>query len=138
MTDRPARKLFVNLAIRDLKRSVEFFTHLGFAFDPRFTDEHATCMIVGEDAFVLLLEEDRFREFTKREICDTSTHSEGLFAVSCASREEVDRIVETAVAGGGKHALEPQDHGFMYVWSFYDLDGHHWEVMWMDPAAVAE
>jgi hypothetical protein len=136
VTDRPSRKLFVNLAVRDLKRSVAFFTELGFAFDPRFTDDKATCMILSDEAFVMLLEQDRFRDFTRKQICNTGTHTEALLAVSCASRAQVDEMVETAVAAGGKHAMEPQDHGFMYGWSFYDPDGHHWEVMWMDPATI--
>jgi len=131
-----SRKLFVNLAVRDLKRSVDFFTKLGFSFDPRFTDDKATCMTVGDDAFVMLHVEDRFLEYTKNRICDTRTHTEGLFALSCESRAEVDAMVKTAVAAGGRHALDPQDHGFMYGWSFYDPDGHHWEVFHMDPAAV--
>jgi uncharacterized protein len=133
-----SRKLFVNLAVRDLKRSVEFFTRLGFTFDPRFTDESATCMIVSDEAFVMLLVEDRFRDFTKRRICDTRTHTEGLFCVSTGSRAEVDEMVKTAIAAGGSHAQEPIDHGFMYGWSFYDPDGHHWEVMYMDPKALEQ
>ena len=128
--------MFVNLPVRDLKRSVEFFTRLGFTFNPRFTDEQATCMIVSEEAFVMLLVRERFREFTKKQLCDTSTHTEGLVALSCGSRAEVDGMVKTAIAAGGTHAVDPIDHGFMYGWSFYDLDGHHWEVFWMDPSAV--
>ena len=92
-------------------------------------------MIVSEEAFVMLLVEDRFKDFTRKRICDTTTHTEGLFALSCASRAEVDDMVKTAIAAGGSHAADPQDHGFMYGWSFYDPDGHHWEVFWMDPAA---
>jgi predicted lactoylglutathione lyase len=130
------RKLFVNLPVRDLHRSVAFFTKLGFTFNPQFTDESATCMIVSEEAFVMLLVRDRFKDFTKKQLCDTTTHTEGLFALSCASRAEVDELVKTAIGAGGTHAQDPQDHGFMYGWSFYDLDGHHWEVFWMDPAAV--
>ena len=136
MTTHDARKIFVNLAVRDLQRSMRFFTQLGFAFDPRFTDDKAACMIVSSEAFVMLLAEPFFKTFTKREICNTSTHSEGLFALSCGSRAEVDEMVNQALAAGGTHAMEPQDHGFMYGWSFYDLDGHHWEVLWMDPKAV--
>lgn len=137
MASRPAtRKLFVNLSVQNLKRSVEFFTKLGFTFNPQFTDETATCMIVSEEAFVMLLVQDRFKDFTKKRICDTTTHTEGLFALSCESRAEVDEMVRTAVANGGAHALEPMDHGFMYNWSFYDPDGHHWEVMYMDPQAI--
>ena len=132
------RKLFVNLPVRNLGRSVEFFTKLGFTFNPQFTDEQATCMIVSEEAFVMLLVEDRFKDFTKKRLCDTTTHTEGLFALSCASRAEVDDMVKTAIAAGGTHAVDAQDHGFMYGWSFYDLDGHHWEVFWMDPQHIAQ
>ena len=127
------RKMFVNLAVRDLKRSVDFFTKLGFTFNQKFTDENATCMIVNDDAYVMLLVEPFFKTFTKRQICDTKTQTEGLFALSVGSRAQVDEMVKTAVAAGGSHALDPQDHGFMYGWSFYDPDGHHWEVFWMDP-----
>lgn len=127
------RKIFVNLSVGDLKRSMEFFGKLGFVFNKQFTDEKAACMVVSKEAFVMLLSESFFKTFTKREICDTSTHTEGLFALSCESRAEVDELVKKAVAAGGKHAMDPQDHGFMYGWSFYDLDGHNWEVFWMDP-----
>ena len=133
-----ARKIFVNLAVRDLPRSMDFFRTLGFDFDRRFTDEKAACMVISADAFVMLLAEPYFRTFTKREICDTSRQTEGLFALSCGSRAEVDDIVKKAIAAGGRHAMDPQDHGFMYGWSFYDLDGHHWEVLWMNPAALQQ
>ena len=133
MAEKRSRKLFVNLAVRDLKKSMDFFTKLGFAFNPKFTDDKAACMIVSEEAYFMLLGEPFFKTFTKRDVCDTSRHTEGLFALSCDSRAEVDEMVKKAVAAGGKHAMEPQDHGFMYGWSFYDLDDHHWEVLWMDP-----
>ena len=136
MTTRPSRKLFVNLPVRELKRSVEFFTKLGFGFDPKFTDAKATCMPLSDDAFVMLLEEDRFRDFTKHQICDTRTHTEGLFALSCSSRAEVDQLVKTALEAGATPAMDLQDHGFMYTKAIYDLDGHHWEIFWMDPAAM--
>ena len=135
MAEKRSRKLFVNLAVHDLKKSMDFFTKLGFAFNPKFTDDKAACMIVSEEAYFMLLGEPFFKTFTKRDVCDTSRHTEGLFALSCDSRAEVDEMVKKAVAAGGKHAMEPQDHGFMYGWSFYDLDGHHWEVLWMDPSA---
>ena len=131
-----SRMLFVNLAVRDLERSMAFWRKLNFEFNPQFTDEHAACMILSDQAFVMLLVESRFKDFTKRELCDTTTSTEGLFALSCTSRDEVDEIVKSAVANGGSHAMDSMDHGFMYAWSFYDLDGHHWEVMWMDPAAA--
>lgn len=130
--------LFVNLPVRELSRSVEFFTRLGFDFDPKFTDDRATCMILGDRACVMLLEDARFRDFTRREICDPTTHTEALVAVSQASRDAVDAMAEAAAAAGAKTAMEPQDHGFMYGRSFYDLDGHHWEVFWMDPELAGE
>jgi uncharacterized protein len=136
MSEKRSRKIFVNLAVRDLKKSMGFFSTLGFEFNPKFSDEKAACMIISDEAFVMLLTEPFFKTFTKRERCDTTKHTEGLFALSCGSRAEVDELVKKAVAAGGKHAMEPQEHGFMYGWSFYDLDGHHWEVLWMDPKAV--
>ena len=136
MTDKIARKMFVNLPVRDLKTSIDFFRRLGFMFNPKFTDENAACMVVSDEAFVMLLAQPFFKSFTTREICDTSRSSEGLFAITCGSRAEVDELVKTAIASGGTKAMPPKDHGFMYVSSFYDLDGHHWEMFWMDPAAV--
>jgi uncharacterized protein len=130
------RKIFVNLAVRDLKKSMDFFRTLGFEFNPKFTDEKAACMVVSDEAYVMLLTQPFFKTFTKREPCDTTKHTEGLFGLSCGSRAEVDALVKKAIAAGGKQAMDPQDHGFMYGWSFYDLDGHHWEVFWMDPKAV--
>jgi predicted lactoylglutathione lyase len=136
MSNATARKLFVNIAVRDLKKSMDFFSALGFAFNPKFTDEQAACMIVNDDAYFMLLSEPFFRGFTKREPCDTTRNTEALMALSCSTRAEVDEIVNKALAAGGTNAMPPQDHGFMYGWSFYDLDGHHWEVLWMDPSAV--
>ena len=131
------RKIFVNLPVQDLGRAMEFFRSLGFDFNMKFTDDKAACMIVSEEAFVMLLTEPFFRTFTKRELWSRDTETEGLFALSCTSRAEVDEMVSKAIVAGGKHAMEPTDHGFMYGWSFYDLDSHHWEVYWMDPATAA-
>jgi hypothetical protein len=136
MTDKTTRKIFVNLPVSNLARTKEFFAGLGFTFNLQFTDDKAACMIISDEAFVMLLAEPFFKTFTERQICDTRTHSEGLFALSCSSRAEVDEIVKKALAAGGQPAMPPQDHGFMYGWSFYDLDGHHWEVMWMAPPQV--
>ena len=131
-----ARKVFVNLPVRDLKRSMEFFSRLGFEFNPQFTDDNAACMVLSEEGFVMLLREPFFKTFTKKAVCDTSSQSEALVALSCESRAEVDSLVKKALANGGSTAMPPQDHGFMYGWSFYDPDGHHWEVFWMDPSHV--
>ena len=129
-------KLFVNIAVSDLQRSITFFEALGFRFNPQFTDATGTCMLVGEDAYFMLLDRERFTGFSKRPLGDPKRETNALFALSVTSREEVDAMVRKAVAAGGSHAVEPQDHGFMYGWSFYDPDGHHWEVFWMDPAAI--
>lgn len=128
-----ARKIFVNLPVADLARSMEFFGKLGFPFNRKFTDEKAACMVLSEEGYVMLLTEPFFKTFTNNALCNTRTHTEGLFALSCESRDEVDTLVHKALAAGGRPAMAPQDHGFMYGWSFYDLDGHHWEVLWMDP-----
>ena len=130
------RKLFVNIPVSDLQRSIDFFEALGFTFNTHFTDATGTCMLVGEDAYFMLLTHDRFVGFSERPMSDVRTQTSALFALSAGSREEVDAMVATAVAAGGSHAVDPQDHGFMYGWSFYDLDGHHWEVFWMDPSFV--
>ena len=129
-------KLFVNIPVSDVQRSIRFFESLGFVFNPQFTDATATCMLVGEDAYFMLLDRERFTGFSKRPLGDPRRETNALFALSVNSRAEVDEMVRKAVAAGGSHAADPQDHGFMYGWSFYDPDGHHWEVFWMDPNAV--
>ena len=136
MTETKPRQIYVNLAVRDLQKSMDFFSTLGLTFNPQFTDDKAACMVINADAYVMLITDPFFRTFTKREPCDTKTHSEALIALSCESRAAVDEIVRKAIDAGGAHAMDPMDHGFMYGWSFYDLDGHHWEVMWMDPNAA--
>jgi predicted lactoylglutathione lyase len=136
MSTNTGRKIFVNLAVRDLTRAKAFFSALGFDYNPKFTDDNAACMVISRDAFVMLLAEPFFKTFTTREVCDTTRETEALIAVSCESRKEVDELVKKAIDAGGRHAMPAQDHGFMYAGSFYDLDGHHWEVLWMDPKAV--
>ena len=133
-----ATKIFVNLPVRDLNRSVEFFTQLGFTFNPQFTDENATCMIVGEDIFVMLLTHAKFRTFTPHPICDATQSTEVLVCLSSESRERVDEMVRKAVAAGGTTYTEPQDHGFMYGHGYQDLDGHIWELIYMEPDATCQ
>jgi predicted lactoylglutathione lyase len=128
-----ARGLFVNLSVRDLPSSVEFFRRLGFKFDRRLTDDQAACMIVNDHAHVVLLSEPFFKTFTKRVVCDRQSHTESMVACSCGSRAEVDELTAKAIDAGGKRAMDPVDLGFMYGASFYDLDGHHWEMVWIAP-----
>jgi len=131
-------KIFVNLPVRDLNNSVGFFAELGFSFNPKFTDETATCMIVSEDIFVMLLTHDKFRTFTPKEICDATKSTEVLVCLACDSREKVDEMVRKAVAAGGTTYNDPQDHGFMYGHGFQDLDSHIWELVYMDPSAAGQ
>ena len=126
----------MNLPVKDLNKSVAFFTKLGFTFNPQFTDENATCMIVGEDIFVMLLVEKFFKSFTKKEICDTSTCTEAILALSVESREQVDQMMNKVIDSGGNERREKQDHGWMYGRSFEDVDGHLWEVLFVDENAL--
>jgi predicted lactoylglutathione lyase len=132
------RLIFVNLPVRDLEASTAFFSALGFGFDEKFTNEECACMVVSDQAYVMLLAEPRFAEFTTRRVADARTSTESILAVSAESREEVDRFADTAFDAGATIAGEPMDHGYMYGRSFHDLDGHLWEVMWMSPEAVAQ
>lgn len=132
------RKIFVNLPIKNLDQSVDFFSQLGFKFNPDFTDETATCMIVSDDIFVMLLTEDKFKTFTPKAICDATQNTEVLVCLSCDSRNEVDTLVSKAVSAGGATYNDPQDYGFMYAHGFQDLDGHIWELMYMEPGAVPQ
>ncbi|WP_437733301.1 VOC family protein [Sorangium sp. So ce1335] len=131
-----SHKLFVSLPVKNLERTMAFFNALGFTINPKVTGDNAACMLIGEHADAMLLVEPFFKTFTNKEICDTATHVEGAFGLSCESRAEVDALVAKALAGGSKEAGPPEDHGFMYSRSFEDLDGHHWEVLWMDPKAA--
>jgi len=131
-------KIFVNLPVRNLNKSVEFFTKLGFSFNPQFTDETATCMIVSEDIFVMLLTHEKFKQFTPKEICDSSKSTEVLVALSSEGRKNIDETVRQAVAAGGTTYNEPQDYGFMYAHGFQDPDGHIWELVYMEPSAIKQ
>ncbi|MFB7109733.1 VOC family protein [Streptomyces sp. NPDC056291] len=131
----PGRMLFVNIPVADLERGKAFFADLGFGFNPNFTDETAACMLVGEHAFVMLLSREKF---AKLPMADPTTHTLGLYCFSVSSRDEVDAVSAAALAAGGSEADGAEDYGFMYSRSFFDLDGHGWQVMWMDPAAAEQ
>lgn len=133
-----SRQIYVNLPVKDLNKSVEFFTKLGFTFNPTFTDKNASCMIISKDIYVMLLVEPFFKTFIKKEIADSKKTSEAIIAISAESREEVDELVGKALANGGKKYNDPSDHGWMYSWSFQDLDGHLWEVLYMDESKIPE
>ena len=126
------RNLYVNLPVKDLERTVDFFTALGFAFNPMFTDENATCMIVNDGTSVMLLVESYFATFTGKPVADAKAVTETLLAISVDSRAEVDDFVARAIAKGAVEYAEPKDYGFMYQRGIADLDGHQWEVFFMD------
>lgn len=126
-------QIFVNLPVKNLNRSVEFFTKLGFAVNPQFTDETTACMIVADNMFVMLLPEAKFKTFTPKHISDASKSTEMILALTRKSREEVDEIVRRALAAGGSTYSRPQDNDFMYSYGFQDLDGHIWEPFFMEP-----
>lgn len=128
--------MFVNLPVKDLNKSVAFFTKLGFTFNAQFTDENATCMIISEDSFVMLLVEKFFQGFTKKPISDASKSTECIIALSADSRAQVDELADKALQAGGSKTIAAADQGFMYSRAFQDIDGHMWEVMYMDPAAA--
>jgi uncharacterized protein len=131
-----ATQIFVNLPVKDLNKAIEFFSKLDFKFNPQFTDENATCMIVGENIFVMLLVEKIFKTFTKKEICDTVKNTEVMVALSTDSKEKVDEMINKAIESGGNESREPQNHGWMYGRSFEDIDGHIWEIIYMDESAI--
>ena len=131
-----ATKIFVNLPVKNLPNSMTFFKSLGYTFNPQFTDETAACMVISEDIYAMLLTHTKFKAFTPKAICDATQSTEVLVCLSCENRAQVDDFVRKAVAAGGSTYNQPQDYGFMYGHGFQDLDGHIWELMYMDPSAV--
>jgi predicted lactoylglutathione lyase len=127
-----AKQIYVNLPVKDLQRSIDFFTSLGFEFNQEMTDDNATCMIVGDNIFVMLLAEPFFKTFTKKELTDATRNTEVIMAISADSREEVDEMVQKALEAGGTASNDKMDNEYMYGWSFQDVDGHLWEVMYME------
>lgn len=131
-------KIFVNLPVKDLDRSKDFYTKIGYSIDPQFTDENAACVVISDDIYAMLLVEPFFQTFTKKEIADATQATEAILALGVESRQQVDELVDRALAAGGSPANEPVDQGFMYLRSFNDPDGHLWEVAYMDMSAMPE
>jgi predicted lactoylglutathione lyase len=130
--------LFVTIPVADLARSKAFYADLGFSFNPAFSDEHGACMLVGEQAFVMLADHEAFAKHSKLPMADATTHALALYCFSVESREDVDAVYDAAIAAGGSKADESEDLGFMYTRAFFDPDGHGWQIMWMDPAAAPD
>ena len=133
-----ATKIFVNLPVKDLNKSKEFFARLGFSFNEQFTEDKAACLVIGENIFAMLLREEFFKTFTKKEIADAKKTTEALIAIDAESRQQVDDMVKKAAEAGGSIYRDAEDHGWMYGHSFADLDGHQWEVLYMDEAALPQ
>lgn len=131
-----ATKIFVNLPVRDLDKSIAFFKHLGFSFNPQFTDETAACMVISESIYAMLLTHPKFKMFTQKDIADATRTTEVILALDAESKAEVDKMVKNALEAGGSRYGDVQDHGWMYLHSFADLDGHQWEIMYMDISAM--
>jgi len=130
------KQIFINLPVADLSRSIAFFSALGFAFNEKWTDTSATCMVIGENIFAMLLTRERFQTFTPNPVADARQTTEVLLCLALDSRNEVDNTVHKAVAAGGRTYNEAQDHGFMYAHGFQDPDGHLWELIYMLPQAA--
>lgn len=130
------QQIFVNLPVKDLERSKAFFTHLGYSVNPQFTNEQAACIVISDTIYAMLLVEPFFQTFTKKPISDAKASTEVLLCLSCDSREHVDTLVAKALEAGGTTPMDKQDHGFMYGHGFEDLDGHQWELMYMDMSAA--
>jgi hypothetical protein len=138
-TTTATRMTFINLPIRDLAASRAFFEKLGFTFNEKFSDRTVGCMVIAEGStYAMLHEPESFKRFTNRPIHDPTQATALMLAISAESREAVDQLADAAEAAGARPATEPQDYGFMYYRTFYDLDGHHWEVTWMDPKAAEQ
>lgn len=132
-------QVFINFPVKDLEKSKTFFGKLGYKFNPQFTDENAACMVISDTIYSMLVTEPKFKTFTSKEIANGHATKEVIVCLSCDSREKVDETINSAVAAGGKAwPTEPLDYGFMYYHGFEDLDGHHWEIMYMDPKHVQE
>ena len=129
-------QIFINLPVKDLNKSIEFFTKMGFTFNAQFTDENATCMIIGENMFAMLLTEKYFSTFITKPVADAKKATEVITALAVNSRDEVESIIEKAFAAGGKQYKDPIDYGWMYNRNFEDLDGHQWEIFYMDMSAI--
>lgn len=132
-------RIFVNLPVKDLQRSMSFFTHLGFSFNQQFTDDKAACLVINEGCiYAMLINEEFFKTFTKKPVSDATKATEVLIALDAESRNEVDGMVSKAVEAGGSVYMEPQDHGWMYGHSFADPDGHQWEILYIDESAIPQ
>ena len=129
-------KIFVNLPVKDLARSTAFFQALGYAFNPQFTDETAACMVISDDIYAMLLTHAKFKEFTPKAICDATKSTEVLVCLSCESQQHVKDLVKKALAAGGTQYADAKDYGFMYQHGYQDLDGHLWELIYMEPGAI--
>lgn len=129
-------KIFLNLAVKDLNRAISFFNELGFLTNPKFTNDKGACIVISDDINVMILVKEFYQTFTKKQICDSATTSEVLISLSMESREQVDEMIEKAIKAGGTDYNEAKDYGWMYQRTFFDLDGHHWEVFYMDESQI--
>jgi uncharacterized protein len=133
-----ATQIFVNLPCKDLKKSRAFFENLGYTFNPQFTNDHGACLVISDTIFAMLLTEPFFKAFTRKSLVDATKSTGVILAISVDSKEKVDEVVNKAFNAGAAKSNDPQDYGWMYSWSFQDPDGHLWEVLYTDPAGIAQ
>jgi predicted lactoylglutathione lyase len=129
-------KIFINLPVKNLDKTIKFFTKLGYKFNPKFTDKNATCMIISKDIYAMLLVEKFFKTFVKKEITNTKKSTEVIISITCENRKKVDEMIHKVIKAGGKETKKPFDHGWMYGRSFQDIDGHLWEVFYMNESKM--
>ncbi|MFP3591219.1 VOC family protein [Chryseobacterium sp. SIMBA_038] len=128
-------QIYVNLPVKDIQKTKEFWTKLGFSINEQITDERAVCVIMNDNTYVMFLTEEHFQTFSERPVPKGDT-TQVLIAIGLDSREEVDQLVNTAVENGAYQHEEPQDYGWMYHNSFWDINGHGWNVMFSDPSQM--
>lgn len=131
-----SENIFINLSVKDLNKSTKFFKEIGFEFNRQFSDETTSCMIINNNIYAMMMIEERFKGFSKKEVVDTTISAEAIFCLQAESRNQVDELVNKALSSGGKSYSEPIDHGFMYIWGFQDVDGHLWEIAYMDESTM--
>jgi len=131
-----AKQIFINLAVLELQKSMDFYTALGFTNNPQFSDDTAKCMVWSENIFVMLMIHERFASFATKPIADTKSNLAGIFSLATESVEEVNAIITNGLKAGGREPKDMQDYGFMQLRTIEDFDGHTWEIFYMDPSKI--
>jgi uncharacterized protein len=130
------KQVFINLPVKDIDRSMDFYTQLGFTINPQFSDDQTKCMVWSEAIFVMIMSHEKFKAFTKKPIADTKSYTAGLFALSAANVNEVNEVIENGLRAGGTEPMPMTDYGFMQLRKIEDHDGHTWEIFFLDTTKI--